>query len=77
MQDAVPDDRAETIAAVGSAGTDGAVLASTFCVPPTGSASVNSATGIPGPSRITNTSRFTPRCSDGTPWQFPGGSNCP
>lgn len=61
----------------GQSGTDGAVLASGFCVPPTGSASVNSATGLPGPSRIISVFRFTGQCADGTtPWQFPGGSNC-
>ena len=67
----------ETISVTGEAGTNGGVLASVTCIPPTNSASVNTASGIPGGSVVSQTVRFTGYCADGTtPWQFPGGANC-
>ena len=41
------------IAASGTPDPDQAVMVASFCVPPTSSTGVNSATGLPGPSRVT------------------------
>jgi len=66
----------ETIDVAGAPGTDGGVLASAFCVPPTGNAGTNAAFGWPGPATVALDARFTAQCANGTAWQFPGGSNC-
>jgi len=66
----------EVISGSGVPGTDGAVLASNFCIPPSSSTSINAASGLPGPARIFMTLRYDNRCPNDDPWQFPGGSNC-
>jgi hypothetical protein len=65
-----------SIGAAGRAGTDGAVLGSAFCSPPTSNGGVNAAAGSPGPATAELKFRFTGQCANGTAWQFPGGSNC-
>ena len=65
----------DPIDAVGTPGTEGAVLVSTFCSAPTSSGAVNSAAGTPGPSRLSLDFEFFGRCADGSPWG-PGGASC-
>ncbi len=53
-------------------------LGSVFCVPPTASAAANTAIGLPGPARLVTDHDSQLVCSDGvTPFDWPGGSNCP
>jgi len=66
----------DLISVSGSSGTDGAVLATAFCSPPTSNGGVNGAAGSPGPATGELKFRFTGQCANGTAWQFPGGSNC-
>jgi hypothetical protein len=49
------------------------------CIPPTLKSTLDQAYGIPGPYRIQQAFSFHgPMCSDGvTPFEEPGGSNCP
>lgn len=66
----------DPITASGDGNRFGGDMASTFCVPPTISAAVNSAGGIPGPGRVTINFDYYGVCADGTAHQPPGGSNC-
>jgi hypothetical protein len=54
-------------------------MAGAGCMPPTSKPSLNGAYGIPGPYRIVQAfSLHRPMCSNGvTPFEEPGGSNCP
>ncbi|MFP6627149.1 MAG: hypothetical protein VCA74_08870 [Deltaproteobacteria bacterium] len=62
----------------GNPSPHGADMASTFCVPPTASASINAAGGLPGPGRVMINFDYYGVCPDGiTPHELPGGSNCP
>lgn len=67
----------DPIVATGTPGTEGAVLASTFCSGPTTSSSVNIAAGTPGPGRLLADFEFSPYCSDATTLWGPGGAMCP
>jgi len=65
----------DPIAADGTAGSEGAVLVSTFCSAPTSSGAVNGAAGTPGPARLALDFEFVGRCADGSIWGT-GGANC-
>jgi hypothetical protein len=62
-----------------ASGSNGVTLAGVGCMPPTSKGTLNGAYGIPGPYRIVQAFSFhRPMCSDGvTPFEEPGGSNCP
>jgi hypothetical protein len=59
----------------GTPGSEGAVLVSNFCSPPTASGAVNGAAGTPGPARLSLDFEFVGRCADGSIWGT-GGANC-
>ncbi len=65
----------DPIDADGTAGSEGAVLVSNFCSPPTASAAVNGAAGTPGPARLSLDFEFVGRCASGAIWGT-GGANC-
>lgn len=59
----------------GTPGSEGAILVSNFCSPPTASAAVNGAAGTPGPARLSLDFEFVGKCADGSIWGT-GGANC-
>lgn len=67
-----------TITATGIPGVFGSEAVTTFCAAATSDSGVNAAYGLPGPGRLRLDLDFTPYCADhGTPYDLPGGSNCP
>ncbi len=66
----------DPIVRTGSPGTQNAVLAATFCIPPTTSASVNGAGGLPGPGALSLPLRIFEsgaQCGNGT---LDAGEDC-
>ena len=67
----------DPITTSGSAGHSGGVLAGITCVPPASLASVNSASGLPGPFRMRLDVDYTALCADGVTEYELGGAPCP
>ncbi len=66
----------DPITASGGATPDRADMVTTFCVPPTASAAVNSVLGLPGAARFKVSFDVEGQCANGAPFDKPGGSNC-
>ena len=66
----------DPITVTGDTSQNGGDVVTAFCVPPSASAAVNSASGTPGPSRIKVSMEFEGLCQDGTVAEPPAASNC-
>jgi cysteine-rich repeat protein len=68
----------DPIVAVGAADPNMAIGAAAFCVPPTSSAGINGAAGLPGPGRIVNQSTAITFCAEDPDSVYtPGVGGCP
>ncbi len=67
-----------TVTATGTPGIFGSEGVATFCSAATSNSGVNASGGLPGPGRVTLDFDFDLYCADHTtPFDLPGGSNCP
>ena len=66
----------DPITATGATSQNGGDVVAAFCVPPSASVAVNSASGSPGPSRLKVSMEFEGLCDDGTVAEPPAASNC-
>jgi hypothetical protein len=67
----------DPIVANGQASTSQPKAAAVFCIPPTGSATINIASALPGPGRAVNQASSKLFCSDGMTQYTAGAGNCP